>query len=52
MAADAEKTSGERVLDRLIALGQVTPARTPKKAPPRPITIAGTVSDLVSDQRR
>lgn len=44
--------SGERALDRLIARGLVTPARARKGAAPRPITIAGTVSDLVGEQRR
>lgn len=42
-----------RTLDRLIAEGLVTPARTPKRtrtAPP--ITAEGTVSDLVAEQRR
>jgi len=44
--------SGERTLDSLVARGLVTPARTRKAAAPRPITTAGTVSDLVGDQRR
>jgi prevent-host-death family protein len=44
--------SGERTIDRLIASGLVTPARTRKSALPPPIVIAGTVSDLVADQRR
>jgi hypothetical protein len=52
MAAEDEAVSGECTLDRLIALGLVMPARTRKKAAPQPITVAGTVSDLVSDQRR
>jgi prevent-host-death family protein len=43
---------GERVLDRLIAEGIVTPARQPKRPAPRPINTKGTVSDLVADQRR
>ncbi|MET0921117.1 MAG: type II toxin-antitoxin system prevent-host-death family antitoxin [Acidimicrobiia bacterium] len=44
--------SGERTIDRLIASGLVTPARTRKGALPSPIVTAGTVSDLVVDQRR
>ena len=43
---------GERVLDRLIAEGIVTPARQPKRPAARPINTKGTVSDLVGDQRR
>jgi prevent-host-death family protein len=41
-----------RVLDRLIAEGVVTPARVRKRRRPRPISTAGTVSDLVAEQRR
>ena len=42
-----------RTLDRLIAEGLVTPARTPKrKRTAQPITAEGTVSDLVAEQRR
>ncbi|MEI2638441.1 MAG: hypothetical protein V9F03_05520 [Microthrixaceae bacterium] len=51
-----------RPLDRLIASGEVTPASVPKVSLPMdtveqynpdiPITSAGPVSDLVSDQRR
>jgi prevent-host-death family protein len=43
----------ERPLDRLIAAGLVTPASQPKRRvlPPR-IKAAGTVSDLVAEQRR
>lgn len=44
--------SGERALDRLISDGLVTPAAKPKRASPRPIATAGTVSDLVGAQRR
>ena len=44
--------SGERTLDRLIADGLVTPARQPKRASSRPLKAAGTVSDLVAEQRR
>lgn len=42
----------ERVLDRLIAEGVVTPAPRPKRRAGAPIKGTGTVSDLVSDQRR
>jgi prevent-host-death family protein len=42
----------ERVLDRLIAEGVVTPARQPKRRTARPIRTKGTVSDLVAEQRR
>jgi prevent-host-death family protein len=41
-----------RALDRLIAEGLVTPARVRKRPPPRPISTSGTVSDLVTEQRR
>lgn len=44
--------SGERTIDRLIREGKVTPARKPKRPAPRPIKTAGTVSDLVAEQRR
>ena len=42
----------ERVLDRLIAEGVVTPAQRPKRRAKKPIKSKGTVSDLVADQRR
>jgi prevent-host-death family protein len=42
----------ERTLDRLIAEGVVTPARQPKRRVDGPMKTAGTVSDLVADQRR
>jgi prevent-host-death family protein len=42
----------ERVLDRLIAEGIVTPARRPKRRAGKPIKAKGTVSDLVAEQRR
>jgi prevent-host-death family protein len=42
----------ERVLDRLIAEGIVTPARKPKRRAGKPIKTNGTVSDLVGEQRR
>ncbi|HUP69364.1 MAG TPA: type II toxin-antitoxin system prevent-host-death family antitoxin [Acidimicrobiales bacterium] len=44
--------SGERTIDRLIAEGLVTPAAKRKQPASRPIKAAGTVSDLVPDQRR
>jgi prevent-host-death family protein len=44
--------SGERTLDRLIAEGLVTPARQAKRGARRPLKTAGTVSDLIADQRR
>jgi prevent-host-death family protein len=43
---------GERALDRLIAIGVVTPARQRKRASSGPLKTAGTVSDLVAQQRR
>jgi prevent-host-death family protein len=43
---------GQRVLDRLIAEGRVTPAKRTKRTKPRPIKTRGTVSDLVAEQRR
>ncbi len=42
----------ERVLDRLIAEGVVTPAPQQKRRAGAPITGTGTVSDLIDDQRR
>jgi prevent-host-death family protein len=43
---------GERVLDRLIAEGIVTPARQTKQRATTPLKTKGTVSDLVGEQRR
>lgn len=43
---------GERVLDRLIAEGLVTPAQQEKAGAPRPIKSKSTVSDLIGEQRR
>jgi prevent-host-death family protein len=43
---------GERVLDRLIAEGVVTPAPKARLRAGKPIKSKGTVSDLVADQRR
>jgi prevent-host-death family protein len=42
----------ERVIDRLIAEGVVTPARRRTRRAGTPITAEGTVSDLVAEQRR
>lgn len=39
-------------LERLIAEGRVRPARKPKQLSRDPVPIAGTVSDLVNEQRR
>ncbi|MGH9267893.1 MAG: type II toxin-antitoxin system Phd/YefM family antitoxin [Acidimicrobiales bacterium] len=44
--------STERVLDRLIAEGVVTPAPQPKRRAGAPAKGTGTVSDLIADQRR
>jgi prevent-host-death family protein len=44
--------SGERVLDRLIREGRVTPAKLPRGASRPRIKTKGTVSDLVDEQRR
>ncbi len=42
----------ERVLDRLVAEGVVTPARRAKRRASTPIKTKGTVSDLIANQRR
>jgi len=42
----------ERVLDRLVAEGVVTPAAERKRRAGTPMKSNGTVSDLVVDQRR
>ncbi len=39
-------------LERLIAEGVVSPARSAKRPAPEPLVVEGTVSDLVADQRR
>lgn len=39
-------------LERLIAEGRVTPASGPRAVRSKPIEAAGSVSDLISDQRR
>jgi prevent-host-death family protein len=41
-----------RTLDQLVDEGLITPARQTKRRSRPPIKAAGTVSDLVSDQRR
>jgi prevent-host-death family protein len=43
---------GERVLDRLITEGVVTPARRGRGRAPKPIAAKAKVSDLVREQRR
>ena len=42
----------ERVLDRLVAEGVVTPARGAKQRATKPIATKGPASDLVGEQRR
>ena len=42
----------ERVLDRLIAEGLVTPPSRNKSRVPKPIKTKSTVSDLIGEQRR
>ncbi len=44
--------ASERVLDRLIAEGVVTPSSRDKSRVPKPIKTKSTVSDLVGEQRR
>jgi len=39
-------------LERLIMEGHVRPAQRRKRPAPEPVPTAGTVSDLVADQRR
>jgi prevent-host-death family protein len=39
-------------LERLVAEGKVRPASRRKRAAPKPVRAAGTVSDLVAEQRR
>ena len=43
---------GERALDRLIREGRVNPAKQRTRSRPEPQRTAGTVSDLVAEQRR
>lgn len=44
--------SGERTIDRLVREGKVTPATQRARTRPTPLQTAGTVSDLVGEQRR
>jgi prevent-host-death family protein len=44
--------SGERTIDVLVREGLVSPAKRHSRRRPCALTTAGTVSDLVSDQRR
>lgn len=44
--------SGGRTIDKLIRDGLVTPAQPCTRRRPRPLVSAGTVSDLVAEQRR
>ena len=44
--------NGERTIDRLIREGRVTPAKQRLRSRPKPLKTAGTVSDLVAEQRR
>lgn len=44
--------NGRSKLDALRAEGLVKPAKSHKQRAPKPVTSKGTVSDLVSDQRR
>lgn len=39
-------------LERLVAEGRVRPAQRRKQPAPKPVPAAGTVSDLVPEQRR
>ncbi len=39
-------------LEQLIAEGRVTPARRERRPLPPPVETAGTVSDLIDEQRR
>ncbi|HEV2086948.1 MAG TPA: hypothetical protein VGR21_01425 [Cryptosporangiaceae bacterium] len=43
---------GPTPLERLIAEGRVRPATRRKRPAPEPVSAAGTVSDLVAEQRR
>jgi len=50
---DSDGSSGTSALDRLVADGVVTPALAAKRQRHAPsITAEGTVSDLVTEQRR
>ena len=43
---------GERPYDRLVKEGKIIPPDRPRSLPKRLIKTAGSVSDLVTDQRR
>lgn len=43
---------GERTIDKLISEGVVTPAKQRTRRRTEPLRAAGTVSDLVAEQRR
>jgi prevent-host-death family protein len=43
---------GERLLDRLIREGRVTPATSRTRRRQTPLKTSGPVSDLIADQRR
>ena len=45
-------TGRGRAIDRLVRDGVVTPAKQRDRRRPKPIVAAGTVSDLVVEQRR
>ena len=42
----------ERVIDRLVREGLIVPAEQRTRRRPKPIQAAGTVSDLIAEQRR
>ena len=42
----------ERVIDRLVREGLIVPAAQRTRRRPKPIQAAGTVSDLIAEQRR
>jgi prevent-host-death family protein len=44
--------TGERLIDRLIREGKVTPASSPRRSLPKPVKAKRPVSDLVGEQRR
>ena len=44
--------SGERILDRLVREGRVTPAKTRTRRRPTRMKTVGPVSDLIAEQRR
>jgi prevent-host-death family protein len=44
--------SGERTIDRLVREGRVRPASSQERSLSTPLVTQGTVSDLVTEQRR